>query len=167
MTTEREKISRTRRPRWRKLIQPRLQFQLIGSFAGVASVALLAQFLIVNSRLAQFAAKMPEGGDYLMSELSGLTISMLILSFGVLLPTTVAIGILITFRIAGPVHHFKEHMDAIARGEDPGVCRLRPNDSLQDLCSSINAAAERLHAHQSYVLRASEDQDSESRREAA
>ena len=56
----------------------------------------------------------------------------------------IAVGILVTFRVAGPVYRFEQHLGSLARGEDPGTCRIRKGDELQDLCASINAAVETL-----------------------
>jgi nitrogen fixation/metabolism regulation signal transduction histidine kinase len=56
------------------------------------------------------------------------------------LPLTIAVGILVTFRIAGPVYRLKEFLKSIASGATPEDCRLRKGDELQDLCSLANDA---------------------------
>jgi hypothetical protein len=129
-----------------KLILPRLQLWLIGTLTGTASLALVAQYQILTTRLAEFAQTMPSGGSYLAQEIPRLTTGMLLISFGLLLPTIVGLGVLVTFRIAGPIFRFKQHLDAVARGEDVGPCRVRRGDLLHDLCASINQAVGTLRA---------------------
>lgn len=140
MTPRPSSSPRDRTIRWNKLIEPRLQFRLIGSFAGVACVALLAQFLIIASLLSRYASEMPRGGEALASDLPGLMAKMTAVAFGVLLPATVGLGILITSQVAGPVHRLKQHLLSIARGERVGEVRLRKGDMMQDLAAAVNEA---------------------------
>lgn len=123
-----------------KLILPALQFRLIGAFFGTAVLALLAQFVVLASRLSIVAAGMPSGGEALWREIPGLLFSALGISLAFLLPTIVGVGISVTFRVVGPIYRFEQHLRAIAAGEDPGVCRIREGDHLNELCGLINAA---------------------------
>ena len=70
------------------------------------------------------------------------------LSFGLLLPFTFAIGVLITFRVAGPVHRFYVYLAQVIRSEEVGPCRLRKGDDLQELCELINKATEPIRRQQ-------------------
>ena len=135
-------MNATRHPRRIKLIKPRLQLKLIGSFVGLSAISLLVQFLLLSSRLSETAANLPSGGNYLTRELPTLLLGILIFSFCVLLPASALLGILITFRIAGPAYRFEQHLRAVARGEDPGPCRIRKGDEFVELCQLINAALE-------------------------
>ncbi len=139
MTTQSPK----RHARRIKLIEPALQLRLVLTFAGVAALALLTEFLLLAARLTSFAADMPSGGDYLASEMPGLLWGIVAFSFGVLLPTIIGIGILITFRLAGPIYRFKQHLRAVADGKRPGRCHIRKNDELEDLCELINLAIDK------------------------
>ncbi len=121
-----------------KLIKPRLQVRLISAFAVVATISLLLQYLLVAQRLSWTAASLPMGGQYLMEETPGILISVLAISFAVLFPLTFAIGVIVTFRVAGPVYRFESYLREVAAGKDPGVLRLRDGDELQHLCGLIN-----------------------------
>lgn len=121
-----------------KLIKPRLQVRLILAFVAVAVLALLLQYLLVAQRLAWTAAHMPVGGAHLMDEIPHILLVTLGLSFGVLFPLTFAVGVLVTFRIAGPVYRFEQYLREVAQGRDPGECRLRHDDELQDVCELLN-----------------------------
>lgn len=58
----------------------------------------------------------------------------------------IGVGILVTFRIAGPLYRFETHLNQIAAGEDPGECYIRKSDELHSMCAAINAAVATLSA---------------------
>ena len=130
-------------PRRTKLINPRFQVKLIGSFVGLAGLALLMQFLLLGYRLTSQASLLDGSGELAM-QVPGLLLRVLVFSVLVLLPLIFAFGVLLTFRIAGPVYRFEEYLSSVARGEQVGPCRIRKGDELQSLCNAINAATESL-----------------------
>jgi hypothetical protein len=121
-----------------KLIKPALQLKLVGVFAGLSALAFLLQSLHVGLRLSELAATVPEGGTYLVAVLPELPLEILLVSFGMLLPLTIAVGIIVTFRIAGPVYRFEKYLKSVLRGEEFGPCRIRKGDEFQELCELIN-----------------------------
>jgi hypothetical protein len=123
-----------------KLIKPRLQLKLVGVFVGLSALGFLLQSLHVGLRLSELAASLPEGGTYLMAVMPELPLEILLVSFGMLLPLTIAVGILVTFRIAGPVYRFEKYLEAVLRGEETGPCRIRKGDEFQELCELLNQA---------------------------
>ena len=125
-----------------KLVKPRLQLKLVGVFVGLSGLGFLMQSLHVGLRLSELAATVPEGGPYLMAVMPELPLEILAVSFGMLLPLTMAIGILVTFRIAGPLYRFEKYLGDVIRGDEIGPCRLRKGDDLQELCELINKATE-------------------------
>jgi hypothetical protein len=130
--------------RRKKLIQPRLQFRLIFTFLGVALLALLLQFILFGATISMLAQDLPQDGPLLQDHIPQYTLMVFGISLGVLLPMTLCIGVIVTFRIAGPLYRFEQHLKAIARGEDPGVCRIRREDELQEFCVTFNAALDKL-----------------------
>ena len=129
------------RPRRRiKLIQPGWQLRMISAFAGIACLAFMATFLLLAASLSSFAARMPEGSSYLAEEMPGLLWKIIGFSFLVLLPAVFTIGILVTFRTAGPLYRFKTYLKDYTEGKVEGPCALRKGDELHDLCDLINAA---------------------------
>jgi hypothetical protein len=126
--------------RSKQLIQPRLQLRLILTFLGVSLIGLILQFVLFAATLSALASELPQDGPLLLERIPSYTLTVLAISLCVLFPLTITIGILTTFRVAGPLYRFEQHMKAIARGEDPGECRLRNGDQLQDLCETFNAA---------------------------
>jgi hypothetical protein len=128
--------------RKRRLIRPDLQWTMIGSFLGLACLALLLQFVLVGWLLTRLATRMPSGGDYLVDAIPSMLGWTLLLSFGLLVPAVAVVGVWVTFGIAGPIHRFETYLESVARGEDVGPCRLRSGDKLQSLCRVINEALE-------------------------
>ena len=135
-----------RKPEQRRdrLVRPRLQLRLILAFLAVATTALLLQFALFSSVLTTAAADLPQDGQILIERTTGISLTILLVSLGVLLPLCFFVGILVTFRVAGPLYRFEKHLEAIARGEDPGPCRIRKGDDLQDFCATFNAALTRM-----------------------
>ena len=124
-----------------KFIQPRLQLWLVSSFVGLAALGLLLQFLILGFRLTSRAADLELGGE-VADALPALLLETLAFSLAVLVPVIFGIGILLTFRIAGPVHRFEQYLKSVVRGEQLGPCKIREKDRLQSLCDLINEATE-------------------------
>ena len=72
------------------------------------------------------------------------TATCLAVSFGLFLPLTFCIGVLVTFRIAGPVYRFEQYLKQVSRGEQLGPCKIRDGDEFQGLCDLINEATRHL-----------------------
>jgi methyl-accepting chemotaxis protein len=134
-----------------KLIKPRLQIRLTLTFVGMAAMSLVLQFLLFLARFSEVAASLPEDGGLLLDKLESVLIGVVATSALLFLPLIFAVGILTTFKIAGPVYRFERHLEQIARGEEPGACRLREGDELQDLCEMLNRALATLEARRRAV----------------
>jgi hypothetical protein len=126
--------------RSKQLIHPRLQLRLVLTFLGVSLVGLLLQFVLFAATISALAAELPQDGPLLVERIPSYTLTVFAISVCVLFPLTMTIGILTTFRVAGPLFRFEQHLKAIARGEDPGECRIRKGDQLQEFCASFNEA---------------------------
>ena len=127
-----------------KLIKPGLQLRLTGVFLGLSGLGFLLQALHVGLRLSEVSGHLPHDGTFLMSMLPELPIEILLFSFGMLMPLTLAVGVLITFRIAGPIYRFEQFLQAVKSGKQIGPCKLRTGDELQELCQLINEVTEPL-----------------------
>ena len=133
--------------RRRRIIKPRLQLKLIGAFVGVSLLGYLLQYLLLARELSSFAQTLPTDGARLLASTPGLLASVLAVSFGVLFPLTLVVGILVTFRVAGPIYRFESYLGEIARGESNGApCRIRKGDELNELCDAINDAVAAMRA---------------------
>jgi hypothetical protein len=135
-----------KRLRTRKLIKTALQLRLTLVFAGLGAIAALFQLILMNRSLAQLAEELPVDGDVLLSAMPRILATNLLLTLGVLLPVLLGVGVLVTHRIAGPVYRFEQWLGEIIAGRDPGPCRLRAGDELQELCQQLNEAVLALRA---------------------
>jgi hypothetical protein len=127
-----------------KLIQPRLQLKLVFVFLSMAASSMLLQFILFTGAVTDVASRLPSDGLVLVEEMPRLLYRTLLVSFGLFLPMMFFVGVLVTFRFAGPVYRFKMYLKEVIRGEKPADCRLREGDELQDLCVLINQATEPL-----------------------
>lgn len=123
-----------------KLIQPRLQIKLISAFLGVSALSLTLQYILFASSLTALAAELPTDGAVLLERVPWHAQRSLLISFGVLLPVTFFVGVVITFRVAGPLYRFEMFLRQIIRGEKPADCRIRKEDELQEFCGLLNQA---------------------------
>jgi signal transduction histidine kinase len=120
-----------------KIIRPKLQMKLTLAFVGLTLLALMLQFMVFLRTMTSLSAS-PTERDVLMDAIPEVLIQSLLLTFCVVLPLIFLVGVLLTFRIAGPVYRFETYLSQILRGENPGECRLRKGDELNELCGLIN-----------------------------
>ena len=76
----------------------------------------------------------------LADEVPALMIRVLAFTLAVIVPLLVAVGILLTFRTAGPLYRLETHLEAVIAGRETGPCRLRDGDELQQLRALVNEA---------------------------
>lgn len=125
-------------PRRQKIVRPGMQLRLVGSFVGLAALALVLQFLVLGYRLSDTVQTMDGDSGELADAIPGVVLETLLFSCAMLLPVLFAFGILLTHRIAGPLHRFESYLGALARGEVDTPCKIREGDQLQELCDVIN-----------------------------
>lgn len=125
-----------------RLPRPRLQLRLVGAFAGLCALAIVAQTLAMGAQMTELAESLPADGPRLADSLPSALWSSLAWSCALVLPAVLIIGVQLTFRIAGPLYRFEHHLRAVTRGEQPGPCKIRKGDDLQELCELINDALE-------------------------
>lgn len=126
--------------RRKKLVKPRLQLKLTLIFVGLSALSLLLQFVLFQSALTNVALALPNDSSLLVGMSTALLNKVLLTSFLLFLPLTFLVGILTTFRIAGPVYRFEAFLEAVRRGDRPPNFRLRKGDELVDLADLINEA---------------------------
>jgi len=129
-----------------KLIQPRLQLTLVGWFLAMSVLGLMLQFALLGAFLTRFAASLPDDGGRLADQGLGMLLGALGITLVLVVPLTIGVGILTTFKIAGPIYRFERYFEELARGEWNGPCRIRKGDALQETCDKLNAAVEALRA---------------------
>ncbi len=138
-----------------KLIKPSLQLRLTAIFVAISAMALLLQSVLFMNSVTHTALDLPHDGLLMMNQTGALLRDVMLTSFLVFLPLTFAVGVLTTFRIAGPIYRFEGFLAQVKRGENPADCKLREGDDLQDFCELLNEVTA--------PLRAVEGEDTEAR----
>jgi hypothetical protein len=121
-----------------KLIKPRFQLKLTMVFVGFSALSLLLQFVLFTSSLTEVALELPQDGALLMEQTSGLLMRVILTSCLLFLPLIFMVGVLTTFKIAGPLYRFEQFLNSVHRGENPGDIKLRSGDELHDFCDLLN-----------------------------
>lgn len=140
-----------RRPsfqRRRKLIKPGLQLRLTLLFTGLSALSLALQFVLFQAQLADAALELPSDGERMLALSQGIVLRSLGWSLLACLPLTFLVGILSTFRFAGPVWRFETFLRAVRRGERPKDFKLRKGDQLVELGDLILDATRPLREEQ-------------------
>ncbi|MFT5463098.1 MAG: hypothetical protein ACI8QS_001984 [Planctomycetota bacterium] len=117
-----------------KLIDPAFQLRVVAVFAGLSVLSFLLQGLFITSRMNERSLALA-GQE---SASPSIWVELFVLSIGLFLPLTIGVGIVLTHRIAGPAYRMEQHLRAILRGEELGICKLRKGDELQGLCDVMN-----------------------------
>jgi len=152
--------------RRQKLIKPGIQLRLVFSFVGLSVMGLTLQFLLLGSRLTNAAAGLDGGGGDLAAEVPRMLLEVFGLSFAIIVPVTFVFGILLTFRLAGPIYRFEQYLRSVAKGEQIGPCKIRKGDELQSLCDAINDATEPIRMQRRTPQRDPEEDSAEPLAEA-
>lgn len=128
--------------RRKKLPKRGLQLRLTMKFVGVTALGLTLQLLAVMVVLGELAVELPQDGNILLDLVPWALARVFVASLVVFLPIIFVVGVLTTFRIAGPLYRFEQFLKAILRGERPEDIRLRRGDELTDLAQILNEATE-------------------------
>lgn len=127
--------------RSRVLVDKPLQLKLTAWFAAMTMAAILMQYIfLVNAFAGMGYGPEASGPGPGLGELFDAATRAAFLSALVVVPLTITIGAVATFRIAGPVYGMKRFLTAVVRGEKPEDYVLRKGDELGDLCHLVNEA---------------------------
>ena len=126
--------------RTRKLIAPSLQLKLASWFICTVLAGLLFQYVYVTSQLSTLAHDFTGDPSKDIEALSAVSWKALWTSILVVLPLTVIVGVLTTFRLVGPIYRLGDFLSRIVAGDKPEDCKLRKGDELQDFCQVLNEA---------------------------
>lgn len=123
---------------------PKLQLQLVVVCFFFALCAGLLQHILVEHTVGSILERLPNASASDAARTSSELFGQLLITIGVMFLFTAGVGILLTFRFAGPLFRFEKHLREIAAGEHTRPCRIREGDQFESLCNAINGAVERL-----------------------
>ncbi len=115
------------------LIKPRLQLKIVFMFLLVSVLAVGMQSILMSRSLGDAGFAQDDSG-----RMFSLLRENFMVTLAALLPATIMIGAITTFRVVGPIFRFERFLEAIERGEYPPDCELRSGDDLQELCRILN-----------------------------
>jgi hypothetical protein len=128
--------------RRRILILPRLQFRLVAAFLSAACISTVVQMLLLNLALTSLANDQPTARGALLEATPDILRTQILLTFCLMAPLVIAVGLLETFRVAGPLYRIEQYLKDVVAGGHPEPCTLRADDELHDLCRLVNAATQ-------------------------
>ena len=132
--------------RKKKLINPGLQLRLVAIFLCSAALAVQAEAILITYTLTRLAEDMPNDGSVLLSQLPEFVRTNLLMTFALLAPLTLGVGIVATFRVAGPLYRFQQFLQAIKEGRQVEPCTIRKGDELHEFCVLLNDVTAPLRA---------------------
>src|SRR5262249_28502011 len=113
------------RLRRNRLSNPSLQLRLVAVFLCTAALAVQAEAILITYTLTKLAERMPTDGSLLLSELPEFVRTNLLLTFAILAPTALGVGIIATFRIAGPLYRIEQFLLNMKEGRQIEACTIR------------------------------------------
>jgi len=120
------------------LIRPRLQLLYALVFTSTAALYVFLQTILFHWTVDRIADRVPTGGEAVLSQVMVAMRTNLLITFLVLVPLTLWLGVYVTFRVAGPLYRFEQFLKSVKNGERPGPCRIRKTDELHDICALLN-----------------------------
>lgn len=120
------------------LIRPRLQLLYALVFTSTAALYVFLQTILFHWTLDRIAARVPTGSEAVLSQVMVAMRTNLLITFLILVPLTLWLGVYVTFRVAGPLYRFEQFLKSVNNGERPGPCRIRKTDELHDICALLN-----------------------------
>ena len=147
--------------RRKKLIKPRFQIKVALCGLGVSIVAVLMLMIMVNEAIMEFASHGWVDAAALQDAWLSILSGKLLITFALLVPFTLAIGVVLTHRVAGPLYRFEQFLNAVKVGEHPEPCRLRKGDELWDFCELLNEVTEPLRNGSVELPKAEKAEDQE------
>lgn len=130
--------------RKRRLIAPGFQLKIIGVFALLGGISMLFQAVILSRALTVLGERSASLSTAVLGEARGLILESLLFGLACSIPLFAVVGLVVTFRIAGPLYRIHRYLKAVAERGYEGPCQIRKDDELQDLCGDLNRAMDRL-----------------------
>ena len=131
-------MAKRRYKRKKKLIKPKFQLKVAAACLGLAMMAVLTMMILLNEAILDFADKGWVDSAALQNEWTGVLLTKLGIALLIFAPMTLALGIILMHRVAGPIYRFEQFLGAVVRGEHPDVCRIRQGDELVEMCDLLN-----------------------------
>ena len=124
--------------RKKKLVLPHVQLKLVTGFFCCSALAVIVQSLVLHYFLAGLAEEIPKAQAEISMHVPRLLAMTILMTFALLAPLTLFIGINLSFPIVGPMRRFERFLLDTLDGKNPPDCSIRETDELQEFCRLIN-----------------------------
>ena len=123
-----------------RLVNAKLQLKICAVFLAASLTCLLVLFSLVQLALSDATLLIRSSTVEFVSHLQQSLWDYLFISLLVMLPLTLTMGIVVTFKVCGPLFRLERYLECLVRGEEPGPLSFRSTDDLQELPPLVNAA---------------------------
>jgi hypothetical protein len=124
--------------RRKKLINPRFQLKLACAGLAISLVSVMVLMILLNEAIMEMMDSGWVDPLAVQSGWIGMLAGKLVIAAALLIPLTIALGIILTHRIAGPMYRFEKWLMSVHQGEKPGPCVIRKGDEFQEFCDLLN-----------------------------
>ena len=131
-------MAKSQYKRKKKLIKPKFQLKVAAACLGIALMAVITLMILINEAILDFADKGWVDTAALQDRWISLLLAKLGIALAIFAPMTLALGVILMHRVAGPLYRFEMFIGQVVRGETVEPCRIRKGDELQDMCDTIN-----------------------------
>ncbi len=110
------------------------------AFLLIAISCSFLQYMLMTLASSQAIADHPNSVVSMASAFDEASRNYFLASLCALIPLTISIGILLTFRVWGPIYALQKHLELIQEGGDPGELSFRQSDEFQQIPPLVNGA---------------------------
>jgi methyl-accepting chemotaxis protein len=125
--------------RKRQFIRTDLQIKIVLVTLFVASLVLLINFQLGLSMLWRLSSQPSISAEGALDQMRNELAFTFLVSVAFSIPLSICVGLLYSFKFAGPIHRFKSYFIDLVAGRWDVRCTLRRGDDLSDVCDAINS----------------------------
>ena len=140
--------SRTPNRRKRRFVRPDIQLKVVFVAAFVSCLTLVVQMQLAQGGVGAVARNLGQGlsSFQVLDLVESVTARSLMLAIVVALPLSLVVGVLYSFRFAGPIVRLQRHLEGLRDGAWDERCVLRKGDDLHDVAHAVNEVADVVRA---------------------
>jgi hypothetical protein len=125
--------------RKRQFVRSDLQIKIVLVTLFVASLVLLINFQLGLSMLLKISSQPSISAAGILDQMRNELAFTFLVSVAFTIPLSICVGLLYSFRFAGPIHRFKTYFTDLVPGRWDTRCTLRRGDELLDVCDAVNS----------------------------
>lgn len=128
------------RIRYRKLVDKGLQTRMAAWFLICGTISVGLQFILTVNTMTSVALENHTSPADAYNAVAAGASKILFTTLLLALPISALVGILVSFRVCGPLVAMRNFLSEVAAGRTPQDVRLRKGDELQEFAELLNEA---------------------------